>query len=115
VATGFITYVSQTQPLLMHCFGARDYSDVTTITTVQVSTTMAAPVEAGGALESSIVPEGRMRYAEPAAFFDPNRRKLIVLIDHTLYPKDKLNVDTEYGLELNIYIRRRANGQSAAN
>jgi hypothetical protein len=44
-----------------------------------------------------------MRYAEPAAFFDPDQQKVIVLIDHTLYPKDKLNVDTEYGLELNIY------------
>ncbi len=40
-----------------------------------------------------------MRYAEPAAFFDPDKQKLIVVIDHTLYPKDKLNVDTHYGLE----------------
>jgi len=102
--TGFITYISKTQPVLMHCFGREDYSDGYDDYAVQVSTdngrTWSKPEVRW---QSTVVPEGRMRYAEPAAFFDPDQQKLIVLIDHTLYPKDKLNVDTEYGLELNIY------------
>jgi len=102
--TGFITYISKTQPVLMHCFGREDYSDGYDDYAVQVSTdngrTWSKPEVRW---KSTVVPEGRMRYAEPAAFFDPDQQKLIVLIDHTLYPKDKLNVDTEYGLELNLY------------
>src|SRR5207249_4490764 len=94
----------------MHCFGREDYSDGYDDYAIQISTdngrTWSKPEIRW---KSSVVPEGRMRYAEPAAFFDPENEKLIVLIDHTLYPKDKLNVDTEYGLELNIYdpARRR--------
>src|SRR5207249_2642305 len=88
----------------MHCFGREDYSDGYDDYAIQISTdngrTWSKPEIRW---KSSVVPEGRMRYAEPAAFFDPDSEKLIVLIDHTLYPRDKLNVDTEYGLELNIY------------
>jgi hypothetical protein len=104
VATGFITYVSATKPVLMHCFGRQDYSDGYDDYAIQLSTdngrTWSKP---DIRWKSSAVPEGRMRYAEPAAWFDPDKQKLIVLIDHTLHPKDKLNVDTDYGLELNIY------------
>ena len=103
-ASGFITYVSQKKPVLMHCFGREDYSDGYDDYAIQLSTdngrTWTKPEIRW---KSSVVPEGRMRYAEPAAFFDPDKQKLVVLIDHTLYPKDKLNVDTEYSLELNIY------------
>lgn len=102
--TGFITYINNTEPVLMHCFGRSDYSDGYDDYAVQISTdngrTWSQPEVRW---KSSAVPEGRMRYAEPAAFFDPDHQKLIVLIDHTLHPKDKLNVDTDYGLELNIY------------
>src|SRR5439155_1607187 len=104
VATGFITYVSRTKPVLLHCFGREDYSDGYDDYAIQLSS------DNGGTWskpevrwKSSVLQGGRMRYAEPAAFFDPDSEKLIVLIDHTLYPRDKLNVDTEYGLELNIY------------
>ncbi len=104
VATGFITYVSNRKPVLMHCFGREDYSDGYDDYAVQLSTdngrTWSKPEVRW---KSNVVPQGRMRYAEPAAFFDPEREKLVVLIDHTLYPKDKLNVDTDYGLELNLY------------
>jgi len=104
VGSGFISYVSKENPVLMHCFGREDYSDGYDDYAVQLSAdngrTWTKPEIRW---KSSIVPEGRMRYAEPAAFFDPDQQKLIVLIDHTLYPKDKLNVDTDYGLELNIY------------
>jgi len=104
VATGFIAYVSKTRPVLMHCFGRSDYSDGYDDYAIQLSAdngrTWSKPEVRW---KSSAVAEGRMRYAEPAAFFDPDREKLIVLIDHTLHPKDKLNVDTDYGLELNLY------------
>jgi len=56
--------------------------------------------------KSRLVPEGRIRYAEPAAFFDPDREKLIVLIDQTLYPKDKLNADADYALVREVYDPR---------
>jgi hypothetical protein len=88
----------------MHCFGWQDYSDGYDDYAIQLSAdngrTWSKPEIRW---KSSAVPEGRMRYAEPAAYFDPEKQKLIVLIDHTLHPKDKLNVDTDYGLELNIY------------
>jgi hypothetical protein len=104
VATGFITYLSNSKPILMHCFGRQDYSDGYDDYAVQLSTdngqTWSKPEIRW---KSSVTPEGRMRYAEPAAYFDSDRKKLIVLIDHTLHPNDKLNVDTDYGLELNIY------------
>ena len=104
VATGFISYISDSKPMLMHCFGRQDYSDGYDDYAVQLSAdngkTWSKPEIRW---KSSVTPEGRMRYAEPAAYFDPERQKLIVLIDHTLHPKDKLNVDTEYTLELNIY------------
>ena len=106
--SGFVTYIHATKPVLMHCSGRQDYSDGYDDYAVSLShdngRTWSKPEVRW---KSSVVPEGRMRYAEPAAFFDADRGQLIVLIDHTLYPNDKLNVDTEYGLELNIYDVRR--------
>lgn len=106
--TGFVTYIHASKPILMHCSGVEDYSDGYDNYAVNLSEdngkTWSKPEVRW---KSSVVPEGRMRYAEPAAFFDVEHDRLIVLIDHTLYPKDKLNVDTEYGLELNIYDPRR--------
>jgi len=106
--TGFITYISKTKPTLMHCHGWVDYSDGYDDYAISISSDNGktwTPEEVRW--KSSVVPEGRMRYAEPAAFFDADRDKLIMLIDHTLYPKDKLNVDTDYGLELNVYDARK--------
>ncbi|MBI3850237.1 MAG: exo-alpha-sialidase [Verrucomicrobia bacterium] len=103
-ATGFVTYVSKTKPILMHCNGWEDYSDGYDDYAISLSADNGNTwAKAEVRWKSSVVPEGRIRYAEPAAFFDPDTDKLIVLIDKTLYPKDKLNVDTDYGLELNIY------------
>src|SRR5688572_8184508 len=79
VATGFITYISKTKPVLMHCFGRQDYSDGYDDYAVQVSSdngrTWSKPEVRW---KSSVVPEGSMRYAEPAAFFAPDQQKLIV-------------------------------------
>lgn len=108
VATGFITYISDSQPVLMHCFGREDYSDGYDDYAVQISTDNGQSWSAPEVRwQSSAVPGGRMRYAEPAAFFDAEHQQLIVLIDHTLYPHDKLNVDADYGLELNVYDSRQ--------
>src|SRR4029077_5855536 len=53
--------------------------------------------------QNSVVPEGRVRYAELAAFFDADTEKLIALADKTLYPKDKLNIDADYALVMDVY------------
>jgi len=103
-ATGFVTYIHKTKPILMHCHGWQDYSDGYDDFAVSLSYDNGRTWSAEEMRwQSQIVPEGRLRYAEPAAFFDPDREKLIVLVDQTLHPKDKLNVDTDYALELNIY------------
>ena len=103
-ATGFVTYISTTRPVLMHCHGWQDYSDGYDDYSISVShdngkTWSAEEVR----WQSRVVPEGRIRYAEPAAFFDPAREKLIVLTDQTLYPKDKLNADADYTLVMDAY------------
>ena len=104
VATGFVTYISSTEPVLMHCFGREDYSDGYDDYAISVSRdngrTWSLPAVRW---KSEVVPEGRIRYAEPAALYDAEHDKLIVLIDRTLYPNDQLNVDADYGLELNVY------------
>jgi hypothetical protein len=57
--------------------------------------------------KSEASPEGRIRYGEPAAYFDKDTGKLIVITDRTLYPNDKLNVDTDYTLVLDIFDCKR--------
>lgn len=102
--TGFITYISVSQPILMHCFGWQDYSDGYDDYSISISEDNGKTwSEPKVRWKGKIIPEGKLRYAEPAAFFDPDRKKLIVLIDQALYPKDKLNVDTEYTLIQEIY------------
>jgi hypothetical protein len=104
VATGFVTYVSDTQPVLMHCFGREDYSDGYDDYAISLSRdngrTWSQPTVRW---RSEVRSGGRLRYAEPAAYYDQEKQKLIVLIDRTFYPNDQLNVDADYGLELNIY------------
>src|SRR6185436_7672028 len=87
-ATGFITYVSKNEPVLMHCHGWEDFSDGYDDYGVSLSYDNGrtwSPEEVRW--KSSVVKEGRIRFAEPAAFFDPDTEKLIVLTDKTLYPK----------------------------
>src|SRR5689334_21558896 len=64
-ATGFVTYLSRTRPVLMHCFGREDYSDGYDDYAVQLSTdngrTWSKPEIRW---KSSVLAEGRMRYAE---------------------------------------------------
>lgn len=102
--TGFVSYVHPNKPVLMHCSGREDYSDGYDDFVIRMSVdngrTWSTPEMRW---KSSVVPEGRLRYAEPAAYFDAGRGKLVVLIDKVLYPQDKLDVGAEYALELNIY------------
>lgn len=104
VATGFVTYISDTEPVLMHCYGWEDYSDGYDDYAVTISRdngrTWADPEERW---KSIPVPEGRIRYAEPAAFFDPDAEKLLVLADRFLYPDDGLDVDASYTLTMDVY------------
>jgi len=104
VATGFVTYVSTTRPVLMHCFGWEDYSDGYDDYAVETSEdnghTWTAPRVHW---TSTRVPEGKMRFAEPAAFFDPDHQQLIVLTDRSLHPKEKLDVDQTYSLVMDTY------------
>ena len=103
-STGFVTYISTTQPVLMHCHGWEDYSDGYDDYAVSLSHDNGRTWSAEVVLwKSSVVPEGRIRYAEPAAFFDPDTEKLVVLTDKTLYPKDKLNADADYELVMDVY------------
>jgi hypothetical protein len=103
-AAGFVTYISNTEPIIMHCHGWEDYSDGYDDYTVSVSHDNGRMWSADEVRwKSSVVPKGRIRYAEPAAFFDTDTQKLIVLTDKVLYPNDKLNVDTDYTLVIDIY------------
>ena len=106
--TGFITYVSKTEPVLIHCHGWQDYSDGYDDYSVSFSSDNGktwSPDEVRW--KSRAVPEGRIRFAEPAAFFDSEKEKLIVVIDQVLYPNDKLNVDAEYTLIQETYDPKR--------
>lgn len=101
---GFVSYIHPIKPTLMLCTGREDYSDGYDDFAIRISSdngrTWSAPEIRW---KSSVVPEGRLRYAEPAAYFDVGRGKLVVLIDKVLYPGDKLDVGAEYALELNVY------------
>ena len=102
--SGFVTYASLTKPLLMHCSGVEDYSDGYDNYAIRMSADNGRTwSEPQVRWRSSMVPEGRVRYAEPAALLDVEHQKLVVLVDKVLYPKDQINVDAEYSLELNVY------------
>jgi len=104
VATGFISYVDKTKPVLMHCYGWEDYSDGYDDYAVALSHDNGKTwTEPTVRWKSMRVAAGRVRYAEPAAFFDPEREKLIVLVDKVLYPKDRLDVDAQYALAMDTY------------
>jgi sialidase-1 len=103
-AAGFVSYVGKTQPVLMHCHGWEDFSDGYDDYAVSVSEDNGrtwSPEEVRW--KSVATPAGRIRYGEPAAFFDAEKEKLIVLVDKILYPKDKLNVDGDYALTMDVY------------
>lgn len=101
---GFVTYVSRDKPIILHRFGREDYSDA------YDNYMDMSSYDNGGAwtqpvlhLKSENVKEGRIRYGEQAAFFDPDAEKLIVVINKWLYPNDTLNEDLPYYLVQESY------------
>jgi len=104
VVNGFVSYISRREPHLMLCTGFEDYSDgyddFSTAISRDNGATWSAPTPW---LKSHALQGGRLRYAEPAAFFDADTGKLIVLVDENLYPADKLDVDSVCRVCLNVY------------
>lgn len=108
VATGFVTYVHRDLPVLMHCNGYEDFSDGYDDYALRISRDNGQTwTEPEIRWRGETTPAGRLRYAEPAALFDAERNRLLVLIDKALYPGDKLDVDATYRLELNVYDAQR--------
>ena len=104
VVTGFVSYVSADQPILMHCAGREDYSDGYDDYAIRLSRDNGQTWDDPAPfLKSYTTPLGRMRYAEPAAFFDAEINRLLVFSDLTLYPNDALDVDAVYQVVLDEY------------
>ncbi len=104
VVPGFVTYVSRDKPILLHRFGREDYSDAyddyMDMFSYDNGRTWTQPVLH---LKSENVKEGKIRYGEQAAFFDPDAERLIVVINKWLYPNDTLNEDLPYSLVQEFY------------
>ncbi len=99
VATGFVSYISRDKPILMLRTGREDYSDGYDDYADMISEDNGHTWgEPRLRLKSYEVEEGKMRYAEPAAVFDSDTGKLLVLTDLVLYPHDNLNVDASYNV-----------------
>jgi len=91
---GFITYIDRDRPILIHCWGRIDYSDAYDDYVIQFSEDNGrtwSPPESF--LQSMETPEGKIRLVEPAALFDPDTGKLLVITNRRLYPRDALDVD----------------------
>ena len=102
--TAFMAYISKTKPVLMHCIAWEDYSDAYDDFSIRISRDNGRTWSPGQMhWKGYDVPEGKMRYCEPAPLFDPDIGKLIVVTDKSLHPKDKLDVDLDYTLVLDIY------------
>lgn len=104
VFPGFVTYISNDQPILIHRWGREDYSDAYDDYVDQFSYDNGHTwTEPGLHLKGYDIEGGKIRYAEPAAIFDPDTEKLIVITDKTFYPNDHLDVDTRYEVVLDLY------------
>jgi hypothetical protein len=95
VVNGFLSYIHAQKPHLMLCTGYEDYSDGYDDFELSLSTdngrTWTPPRPW---LRGRPAPGGRLRYAEPAAFFDEEKGRLVVLVDENLYPDDRLDTDS---------------------
>jgi len=105
--TGFAGYVSNSKPVLMLCDGWEDYSDGYDEYAIRMSydngKTWTEPVMKFKGFKTD---EGKVRYGEPAAFWDADKEKLIILIDKSLYPGDVLHNQTRYQVVEHIYDGR---------
>ncbi|MBI2299679.1 MAG: exo-alpha-sialidase [Armatimonadetes bacterium] len=97
VFPGFVTYVSVAEPILLHRYGRVDasdtYDDFDDYLSRDNGRTWSQPIHG---LRSRTTPAGRVRYAENAAFFDPDTGRLLTFCSRGLYPHDKIDVDEKY-------------------
>jgi hypothetical protein len=104
VFPGFVTYVSASEPTLLHRFGWVDFSDgyddFADSFSQDNGRTWTEPVLRQKSYE---VPEGRVRYAENAAFFDADLRKLLTFTSRGLYPKDTVDVDANFEVVFAVF------------
>jgi hypothetical protein len=95
VFPGFVSYVSATEPVVIHRSGWVDesdsYDDFADSFSHDNGATWGAPVMK---LRSHLVPEGRIRYAENACFCDRDSGKLLTFCSRGLYRGDRIEVDT---------------------
>lgn len=104
VVNGFLSYIHRTQPELMLCTGYEDYSDGYDDFELSLSRDNGRTwSEPQPWLRGRPVQGGRLRYAEPAALFDEDTGKLVVLVDENLYPDDKLDTDSPIKVMQTIY------------
>jgi hypothetical protein len=104
VVPGCISYVDARRPTLMFRWGREDYSDAYDDYVDMVShdngRTWSEPVSH---LKSYAVEGGRVRYGEPAWFFDADTGKVVALANRTFYPDDTLNVDAHHTVVTDAY------------
>lgn len=104
VVNGFVSYISNDAPVLMLRTGYEDYSDAYDDFSDSISydngRTWGDPELK---LRSYDVEGGKVRYAEPAALFDPHTGRLTVIVDRTLHPNDTLDVGTITEVVLDTY------------
>ncbi len=106
VFSGFVSYISQQEPIIMLCYAYYDnsdsYDDFNYIISRDNGRTWSRPVLF---LRSQQTSNGRLRYAEPTAFFDSQNNKLLTMIKKGYYPNDSAHdaKDVTWSLEMNIY------------
>lgn len=104
IVNGFVAYISNTDPIILLRTGYEDYSDAydefSDCVSCDNGRTWTQPQLR---LNSFDAEGGKVRYAEPAAFFDPATEKLIVVTNRMFYPKDELDADARYQPVLDIY------------
>lgn len=99
VFPGFVSYINSTQPRLIHRSGWVDasdtYDDFADSFSDDNGKTWSEPAMK---LQSHLTPEGRVRYAENACFFDSERDRLLTFCSRALYPGDRLDVDRSFSV-----------------
>ncbi|MEN6403382.1 MAG: sialidase family protein [Armatimonadia bacterium] len=104
VFPGFVTYLSATEPLLMHRHGWVDASDTYDDFADSFSDDNGATwTEPRMKLQSHQVEGGRIRYAENACFFDEVRGKLLTFCSRGFYPDEGYHADTKFSLASDAY------------
>lgn len=104
VVPGFVTYISNSEPVIMHCYGWQDYSDGYDDYGIQISRDNGRNwTEVAVKFKGSKTDSGKIRYGEPSAFWDPDSQKLTVIVDKTLYVNDAINSQTHFRMVEHVY------------